>query len=57
MTKLERIHAAIKREPVDRIPYAVWRHFPEVDRFAAGLAQATLRFHQRYRLRRLLIEQ
>lgn len=48
MTKLERIHATLKREPVDRIPYAVWRHFPEVDRSTAGLAQATLRFHQRY---------
>jgi uroporphyrinogen decarboxylase len=33
---------------VDRVPYAVWRHFPEVDRNPAGLAQATLRFHERY---------
>jgi uroporphyrinogen decarboxylase len=48
MTKLERIRAAIAREPVDRTPYAVWCHFPEVDRSPAGLAQATLRFHQRY---------
>ncbi len=48
MNKFERIRAAITREPVDRIPYAVWCHFPEVDRSPAGLAQATLRFHQRY---------
>lgn len=48
MTKLERIRAAINREPVDRVPYALWRHFPEADRSAAGLAQAALRFHQRY---------
>src|SRR5918996_4188302 len=48
MTRRERILAAIKREPVDRVPYAVWRHFPTVDRSAAGLAQATLRFHERY---------
>lgn len=48
MTKLERVRAAIKREPVDRLPYAVWCHFPEVDRSPAGLAQALLRFHQRY---------
>jgi uroporphyrinogen decarboxylase len=48
MNKFERIKAAINREPVDRIPYALWRHFPEVDRSPAGLAQATLRFHQRY---------
>ncbi len=48
MTKLERIQAAIGRQPVDRVPYAVWCHFPEVDRSTAGLAQAVLRFHQRY---------
>ena len=40
----------VSQEPAvrDRIPYAVWRHFPAVDRSAAGLAQATLRFHERY---------
>ncbi len=48
MTKLERLRAAIARQPVDRVPYAVWCHFPDVDRSTAGLAQATLRFHQRY---------
>ncbi len=48
MSRRERILAAIAREPVDRVPYAVWRHFPQVDRNPAGLAQATLRFHERY---------
>jgi uroporphyrinogen decarboxylase len=48
MTKRERILAAIKREPTDRPPYAFWRHFPNVDRSAAALAQTTLRFHERY---------
>ena len=48
MTKLERIQAALKRQPTDRPAYAFWRHFPEVDRNAAALAQATLRFHERY---------
>ena len=48
MTKHERIQAAIARQPADRVPYAVWCHFPEVDRSTAGLAQATLRFHERY---------
>ena len=48
MTRRERITAAINREPVDRVPYAVWRHFPTVDRSPAGLAQATLRFHDHY---------
>jgi len=48
MSRRERILAAINRQPVDRIPYAVWRHFPAVDHSPAGLAQATLRFHERY---------
>jgi uroporphyrinogen decarboxylase len=48
MTKLERIEAALKRQPTDRPPYAFWRHFPDVDRSPAALAQSTLRFHERY---------
>ena len=48
MSRRERVLAAINREPVDRVPYALWRHFPQVDRNPAGLAQATLRFHERY---------
>lgn len=48
MSRRERLRAAVERRPVDRVPYAVWRHFPAVDRSPAGLAQATLRFHDRY---------
>ena len=48
MTKFERVQAALKRQPTDRPPYAFWRHFPDVDRNAAALAQSTLRFHERY---------
>ena len=48
MSRRERIAAAVNRQPVDRVPYAVWRHFPSVDRSPAGLAQASLRFHERY---------
>ncbi|PYM77892.1 MAG: uroporphyrinogen decarboxylase [Candidatus Rokuibacteriota bacterium] len=48
MTRRERVTAAVNRQPVDRVPYAVWRHFPTVDHSPAGLAQATLRFHERY---------
>jgi uroporphyrinogen decarboxylase len=48
MSRRERLQAAIARQPVDRVPYAVWRHFPAVDRSPAGLAQATLRFHDHY---------
>ncbi len=48
MSRRERIAAVVGRQPVDRVPYAFWRHFPSVDRSPAGLAQATLRFHERY---------
>src|SRR6266540_6937787 len=48
MSRRERVLAAVNRQPVDRVPYAVWRHFPSVDHSPAGLAQATLRFHERY---------
>jgi uroporphyrinogen decarboxylase len=48
MSRRDRIAATVNRQPVDRVPYAVWRHFPSVDRSAAGLAQASLRFHERY---------
>ena len=48
MRPLDRLRATTRREPVDRPPYAFWRHFPTADRSPAGLAQATLRFHDRY---------
>ena len=48
MSRRERLQAAVNRQPVDRVPYAVWRHFPAVDRSPAGLAQSTLRFHEHY---------
>jgi len=48
MSRRERLAAAVQGDPVDRVPYAFWRHFPTVDRSPAGLAQASLRFHERY---------
>jgi uroporphyrinogen decarboxylase len=48
MSRRERLLAAVRGEPTDRVPYAFWRHFPTVDGNPAGLAQATLRFHERY---------
>jgi uroporphyrinogen decarboxylase len=46
--RLERLQATARREPVDRPAYAFWRHFPSADRSPAALAQATLRFQDRY---------
>ena len=48
MSRRERLLATLRREPTDRTPYAFWRHFPAVDSNPAGLAQSTLRFHERY---------
>lgn len=50
MTKRERIAAAIAGRPVDRPPVAFWRHVPDVDHTAAGLAEAMLAFHRRWDL-------
>lgn len=46
MTKRERVLAALVRKPVDRPPVAFWRHVPEVDHTAQGLAEAMLRFQR-----------
>ena len=50
MTKRERILAAVARHPVDRPPVAFWRHVPDVDHTAEGLAAAMLDFHRRWDL-------
>ena len=50
MTKGERVAAALARQPVDRPPVAFWRHVPEVDHTAKGLADAMLAFHRRWDL-------
>ena len=50
MTKRERVLAALGRHPVDRPPVAFWRHAPEVDHTADGLARAMLDFHRRWDL-------
>jgi uroporphyrinogen decarboxylase len=50
MTKSERVAAALARQPVDRPPVAFWRHVPDVDHTANGLADAMLAFHRRWDL-------
>ncbi len=48
MTSRERIHAAIRGAPVDRVPIALWRHFPGDDQKAEALAAAHVAFQKRY---------
>jgi uroporphyrinogen decarboxylase len=50
MTKRERVLNAVSRRAVDRPPVAFWRHVPDVDHTAEGLADAMLRFHRSWDL-------
>ncbi|MDX1663154.1 MAG: uroporphyrinogen decarboxylase family protein [Candidatus Promineifilaceae bacterium] len=48
MTKRERLEATIAHEPTDRLPIAVWRHWPGDDQNAESLAAAHLLWQERY---------
>ena len=51
MTPRERVARALRGERVDRVPFAVWRHFyPDENEGAEGLAAATIAFTTRHRL-------
>jgi uroporphyrinogen decarboxylase len=50
MTKRERVLATLARRPVDRPAVAFWRHVPDVDHTADGLARAMLDFHHTWDL-------
>lgn len=48
LTKRERLEKAIQGEAVDRVPVALWRHWPGDDQRAADLAEATIAFQRRW---------
>ncbi len=48
MNHRQRIEAVLSGAPTDRIPVALWRHFPVDDQSAATLAEAVLEFQQAY---------
>ncbi len=48
MDKRERLEKTIAGEPTDRIPVALWRHFPGDDQRAADLARSTVDFQKSY---------
>jgi len=48
MTHRERIEAAVRSEPADHVPVALWRHFPGDDQKAGKLAQAHIAFYRSY---------
>ena len=48
MNKRERLEAAMAGQSVDRVPVALWRHFPGDDQDPASLAAATIAFQRRW---------
>jgi len=48
MNKRERLEATIVGQQTDRIPVALWRHFPVDDQDPASLAAATIAFQHRW---------
>jgi uroporphyrinogen decarboxylase len=48
MTKRERLLGAIRRLPVDRMPVALWRHWPVDDQRPVDLAWATVQFQRHF---------
>jgi uroporphyrinogen decarboxylase len=48
MTKRERLEATIRGEQTDRVPVALWRHFPVDDQDPAELAASTVAFQRQY---------
>ncbi len=48
MTGRARIEAAIQGKPVDHVPIALWRHFPQEDQRAESLAAAHIAFQNRF---------
>ena len=48
MDKFELIKKAFKAEPTDRVPYAIWKHFPEFDKTPDGLLKAQMDFQKKY---------
>lgn len=48
MNKRERLEATLNGEAVDRIPASFWRHWPGDDQRPDDLAEALIRFQERY---------
>jgi uroporphyrinogen decarboxylase len=48
MSKWERVEAALRREEVDRVPIALWKHYHLQDRAPGQLAEVTLALHRQF---------
>src|SRR3990170_1444037 len=50
MTSGERLQAAVRGADIDRVPFAVWRHFYPDEADPRALADATVAFTRRHQL-------
>ncbi|MFX1374499.1 MAG: uroporphyrinogen decarboxylase family protein [Promethearchaeota archaeon] len=48
MDKFELIKKVFKAEPTERVPYAIWKHFPEFDKTPEGLLKAQMDFQKKF---------
>ena len=48
MSRFELLRETLIGNLGDRIPYSLWKHFPNLDRTPEGLAESEIAFHQEY---------
>jgi uroporphyrinogen decarboxylase len=48
MDKFNLIKKALKAEPTEKIPYAIWKHFPEFDKTPEALLKAQMDFQNKF---------
>jgi uroporphyrinogen decarboxylase len=48
MDKFDMIKKVFKVEPTERVPYAIWKHFPEFDKSPEGLFKAQMDFQKKF---------
>ncbi len=50
MNRRERIQAALQKKETDRLPFSLWRHFPNLDQHPRKLAELSLEYQKKYDL-------
>jgi len=48
MDKFNLIKKVFKAEPTEKVPYAIWKHFPELDKTPEGLLKAHIDFQNKF---------
>ena len=48
MDKFDLIKKSFKAEPTEKVPYAIWKHFPEFDKTPEGLFEAQMKFQNKF---------